>query len=291
MIVSIDRDTIYFLVTVFVLSIIVEYYIILCHLSGDYMYFQVLLLLLMYMPVLSTSIIAVLIRGENLSKYDIKIGDLKLSPIAYIYPLVSILIAAVIMSILGFHIDWELAYLKEKLAQYSLSLGLTPDDVVEMLIMNSIIAPFFNMIFAVGEEVGWRGYLLSKFMEKNSIETSLIFVGIIWALWHAPLIIFIGYNYPSLRIYGLFLFIPFCISHGIILAWLRIKSGGILLPALGHGAVNAFGWLGAYLYPNNDLLNLLVGIPGIIVSSILATIAYYDLKKVFSNNSNTLVLS
>jgi len=243
------------------------------------------------MPVLSTSIIAVLIRGENLSKYDIKIGDLKLSPIAYIYPLVSILIAAVIMNMLGFHIDWELAYLKEKLAQYSLSLGLTPDEVVEMLIMNSIIAPFFNMIFAVGEEVGWRGYLLSKFMEKNSIETSLIFVGIIWALWHAPLIIFIGYNYPSLRIYGLFLFIPFCISHGIILAWLRIKSGGILLPALGHGAVNAFGWLGAYLYPNNDLLNLLVGIPGIIVSSILATIAYYDLKKVFSNNSNTLVLS
>lgn len=290
--ISIDRDTIYFLVIVFALSIIVEYFIIMAHFSGNYAYFQILLLLLMYMPVLSVSIVAVLIRGENLDKYGIKIGNLRLSPVAYIYPLVSILLAALIMHTIGFKIDWELTYLKESISQYALSIGMTPNDVVEMLIMNTILAPFFNMIFAVGEEVGWRGYLLSKFMEKNSLEISLIIVGIIWALWHAPLIIFIGYNYPSLRIYGLFLFIPFCIAHGIILAWLRLRSGGIVLPALGHGAVNAFSWLGTYLYPNNDLLNLLVGIPGISIASLLALIAYYDLRKNYlkGNTDNPTIL-
>lgn len=279
-IISMDRDVIYFLVICFSLSYIVEFFIILKSIKGDVVGTYVLLLFLMYIPTLSTSIVAVLFRGDNLSKYGIDVGNLKYAPIAYLYPLAFILIGAVIMDFMGFQIDWGFEYLKSRLRGIAIEMGTTPEELANDLIMNSFVAPFFNMIFAVGEEVGWRGYLLDKLRHRNSLEKSLIATGFIWAIWHAPLIVFIGYNYPNLRALGILLFIPFCISQGIILAWLKYRSRGIVLPALGHGAINAFSLIGLYLYPYSDLLSLVVGLPGVIVSSMFAVLAYLNLKKI-----------
>ncbi len=280
-----DRDTNYYLILVFIVSYIVEYVIIIEYLSGNFAWTYILLLFLMYIPALCTSIIAVLLRGENLSKYGIDVGSLRLAPLAYIYPLAMILIAAMIMDLLGFPIDWGFAQLKRDLYSAALERNTTPDELAATLIFNSFIAPFFNMIFAVGEEVGWRGYLLDKLMERNSLEKSLLFVGFIWAIWHAPLIIFIGYDYKTLRIRGLLLFIPFCISQGTILAWFKYKSKGIILPALGHGAINAFSFIGNYLYPGDDVLSLVLGIPGVLISSVFGLLAYMNLRKeVFRKN-------
>src|SRR5699024_10007583 len=58
-----------------------------------------------------------------------------------------------------------------------------------------------NAIFAFGEEIGWRGFLLREFQVLGFWKASLI-IGLIWGLWHAPLI-FAGHNYPSTPIFGI----------------------------------------------------------------------------------------
>src|SRR5690625_5122017 len=51
-----------------------------------------------------------------------------------------------------------------------------------------------NAIFAFGEEIGWRGFLLREFQLLGFWKASLL-IGIIWGVWHEPLILFARHNY------------------------------------------------------------------------------------------------
>jgi len=41
----------------------------------------------------------------------------------------------------------------------------------------------------LGEEAGWRGYLLPKLLQKYSALTASIIIGLVWGIWHLPLYI------------------------------------------------------------------------------------------------------
>jgi len=41
----------------------------------------------------------------------------------------------------------------------------------------------------LGEEAGWRGYLLPKLLQKHSALTASLMIGVIWGIWHLPLYI------------------------------------------------------------------------------------------------------
>ena len=56
--------------------------------------------------------------------------------------------------------------------------------------------PIINAFFALGEEIGWRGYLYPAFREKFSSLYSHLLTGLIWSLWHLPLNLQ-GYNFGS----------------------------------------------------------------------------------------------
>lgn len=47
-------------------------------------------------------------------------------------------------------------------------------------------APFINMFFALGEEVGWRGALCPYLKEKLGVTKGRIVCGTIWGAWHWP---------------------------------------------------------------------------------------------------------
>lgn len=103
-------------------------------------------------------------------------------------------------------------------------------------------APLINTFAAVGEEAGWRGYMtpvLSKWLGKTP---ALILSGIIWGIWHSPLIILAGYEYgvgyAGAPILGVLLMCLFTTGVGIILSFFYEKTNSIWVPALIHGAIN-----------------------------------------------------
>ena len=68
---------------------------------------------------------------------------------------------------------------------------------------------------------------------------AILLSGVIWGLWHAPLIL-LGYNYPLAPGWlGLMAMCGMCILIGAVFSWLRIRSGTVWAPALAHGAFNA----------------------------------------------------
>lgn len=101
-----------------------------------------------------------------------------------------------------------------------------------------VIGAFVNTIPALGEEVGWRGWLVPRLMAWGAVPTIGV-SGILWGLWHAPLIL-LGYNYPTAPGWvGLLMMTGMCTVVGGILAWLRIRSESVWPAALAHGTLNA----------------------------------------------------
>ena len=103
-------------------------------------------------------------------------------------------------------------------------------------------APLVNTFAAVGEEAGWRGYMTPVLTEWLGRTPALIVSGVIWGIWHSPVIILAGYEYGTgyfgAPVLGVLLMCLFTTGVGIILSFFYKKTDSIWVPALIHGALN-----------------------------------------------------
>lgn len=109
------------------------------------------------------------------------------------------------------------------------------------LLLTLAFTPFLNLLLAAGEELGWRGWLLPRLREKYGLDRALLLSGLIWGLWHSPMIA-LGHNYgqgyPGYPWTGIGLFCLICLGLGVFLSWLRLKTDSFWPCALAHGFVN-----------------------------------------------------
>ena len=123
-------------------------------------------------------------------------------------------------------------------------LGVT---TTSYLIQNGLLAvtlaPLANMIPAVGEEAGWRGYMMPRLKERLGLLNGRLLGGVIWGVWHWPLMLLVGYeygtNYLGAPLLGLVVWCVVCFALNTLLDWLYEKTGCIWVPAIAHGALNA----------------------------------------------------
>ncbi len=115
--------------------------------------------------------------------------------------------------------------------------------IFSQLIAAAVLSPILNFITCFGEEWGWRGYLVPKLSEKFSFLPTILISGIIWGLWHAPLIAMghnYGTDYAGAPIGGIFSMCVFCVVMGTIFSYLSIRAKSCIPAVIGHGALNGF---------------------------------------------------
>ena len=95
-------------------------------------------------------------------------------------------------------------------------------------------------VFALGEEIGWRGFLTPFLARRFDYPANALISGLIWALWHYPLIIFADYNSGASTGYVLFWFTIMIVAFSFIITWLRLISGTLWTAVLFHGSHNFF---------------------------------------------------
>jgi len=86
---------------------------------------------------------------------------------------------------------------------------------------------------AMGEELGWRRYALNMLKTKYSQVTSGIIVGIVWGLWHLPLMLFSGYSGGDLIIY-MITFMVAIISFSIVMTFFYERTKNLLIAMWMH---------------------------------------------------------
>ena len=103
-----------------------------------------------------------------------------------------------------------------------------------------LTAPATGLAMAVhgfGEELGWRGYLTPKLEELMPTPLAIVVTGIIWALWHGPLLAYgydFGRDYDFFPYGGFIAMIVMCIALSAFLTWLTKRTDSVYPAALCH---------------------------------------------------------
>lgn len=106
-------------------------------------------------------------------------------------------------------------------------------------LIGSVAAVLFSCIWVVGEEIGWRGFLVPELIKVASFTRTALISGVIWTAWHSPLIIWSHYNSGAPVWYSLACFATLTIAASFVFVWLTIKSGSFWPAVLLHASNNA----------------------------------------------------
>jgi uncharacterized protein len=122
-----------------------------------------------------------------------------------------------------------------------MGLGLSPaaSTVVYVLLMGSF-GLVGSLARALGEEIGWRGFLVPELAKTTGFASTALISGIVWACWHYPILIWGDYNAGTPSWYGLSCFTVMVVAIAVVLAWLRLKSGSLWTGAILHASHNLY---------------------------------------------------
>lgn len=97
-----------------------------------------------------------------------------------------------------------------------------------------------SLVSALGEEIGWRGFLLPRLTTRFGFTLGCLVSGLIWALWHYPAIIGGGYDVGTNKIYEMVCFTAMIVASSFMFGWLRLKSQSLWPCAILHASHNQF---------------------------------------------------
>ena len=111
------------------------------------------------------------------------------------------------------------------------------------LIQGLTVGGLVTMLFALGEEIGWRGFLDREASCRGwGFWKGSLAIGALWGLWHWPVIIQ-GHNYPDHPVLGVLLMVLFCMGLAPLFTFVTRMGGSVFAAALAHGTLNATAML------------------------------------------------
>jgi uncharacterized protein len=104
--------------------------------------------------------------------------------------------------------------------------------------VSTFLLVFPNSLFAAGEELGWRGYMLTRLIDAG-VPRPILASGLIWGLWHIPLVLAGLYAAGSSPVLSAVLLMVTATSFSYVLARMRLETGSIWPAIILHGAWNS----------------------------------------------------
>ncbi|MBL8967850.1 MAG: CPBP family intramembrane metalloprotease [Spirochaetaceae bacterium] len=258
--------------------------------AGDKL-FPFLGVAMMFMPLLAAVISVALSRGavplREALALRFRVGPANFLLSWLLFPAAVLLALGIGLALPGISYDPAMEDLVARLSK-----GLPPDQVaaVRASVSAAPIPPVFiaffqgllaglsiNALAAFGEEAGWRG-LLFRELKGSSFFGGSLFAGLVWGLWHAPLILQ-GHNYPEHPVAGVFMMIAWCALLSPIFYYIRARTGSVAAAAVAHGTLNGVG--GVAMMPLRGGSDLTVGFTGLagFIAIALLLLALYVLDR------------
>ncbi|MCU4752543.1 CPBP family intramembrane metalloprotease [Halobacteria archaeon AArc-curdl1] len=144
----------------------------------------------------------------------------------------------------------------------------------------------YSSVLAGGlEEIGWRGFALPRLQTSFDALTASVAIGVVWAVWHAPLFVIPGVWHTDLPV------LPFFvqgIALAVVFTWLYNSTrGSLLLVVLLHGSVNA--WLSTVWLLREDIDPVTLWVMALLVCLIaFGVVAVYGTEHL-SHNERQMV--
>lgn len=193
---------------------------------------------LMLSPAIA-SLITLKIRMRPISSLPWRLTELKYLRGSYIIPIIYVSIAYILIWFFGFG---NLINTKS-IIEWSNELGINSANqtlvMVVMIFLLLTVGVIKNLGSILGEEIGWRGFLIFELRKVMSFKALSLVSGIIWAIWHFPLINLIYGSSENLLLH-MAAFTIMIIGISIILAYYTFKSNSLWPAVLYHSVHNIY---------------------------------------------------
>lgn len=193
---------------------------------------------LMWCPAIA-AIITLKLKRRPISSIHWKWADWKYIRMSYFIPAIYVLITYILIWIFG------LGGLsnEESIMEWATELGLVgigtlkpTFSVITGAILLGTVGVIRAMATVLGEEIGWRGFLIYESRKVLSFTGVSLFVGFIWAFWHWPILLYYSSNI-TLEFITFFVFV---ISMSFIMTYIAFKSKSLWPGVIFHSVSNVF---------------------------------------------------
>jgi len=179
------------------------------------------------------------IFGENIRDLPWRWGGNRYAWLAYLIPIAYALPVYVIVWLTGLGaFNWE------TLSKISSDFGWQNLPSGSVLFLFVLFTATLGMVAktsrALGEEIGWRGFLVPELSKVVGFPGIGLISGLMWAAYHYPALLFADYNAGAPAWYSLTCFTIMVVGGSFVMAWLTLRSGSLWPAAILHGSHNLF---------------------------------------------------
>jgi len=105
-----------------------------------------------------------------------------------------------------------------------------------------IIGIGFGLFAGYLEEIGWTGFALPRLLSKCNLLAASFILGLIWGLWHAPVVDFLGAAYPHGSDWPVYFlaFVAVVAAMRVLIGWVYSHTHSILLAQIMHASSTGF---------------------------------------------------
>ena len=194
---------------------------------------------LMWCPGISALITSRLMK-RKISLLGWQWGNTRYQVWSFLVPILYAIAAYLVIWIIG----WGGFYNADFVTQVSAAFGFgsLPQwlTIILFFILTGIYGLPASVASAMGEEIGWRGFLVPELSKTMNYTKTSLLVGCIWALWHFPILIFADYNSGTPTWFALSCFTVMVISISFVFTWFRLKSNSLWTGVLLHASHNLY---------------------------------------------------
>ena len=183
----------------------------------------------------------------------------------------------------GFYDGSFIAELQSEMAE-TLGFDVTSPyfAMLILLLVSGTVGLLIPGIFAFGEELGWRGFLVPELYKHASFTKTALISGLIFSAYHYPLVI--GLEADELGVNTVYLLITATVGGiglSTIMAWLRLKSGSVWTAVFFHAALNSYnqGFFESLTETTSNLTSYISGEFGLMMSLVAAFAGYLFWRK------------
>jgi CAAX protease family protein len=220
---------------------------------------------LMWTPA-AASVVARLVLREGFGDVSFRVGGRrgwKAIGLALIFPIV--------LGIIAYGIAWMTGLVQFAPRPISLAARYVPEgtSAAVVFLINVAVAATIVTIYsartAAGEEIGWRGYMLTRLVDAG-VPKPILTSGVIWGVWHVPLILGGVYLVGPPPLLAALLWMVTATAFSFVFARVRLETGSVWPAITLHSAWNAIIQAGFDPASHGANAELWIGESGILVA-------------------------
>jgi membrane protease YdiL (CAAX protease family) len=188
--------------------------------------------LLMWIPAIA-SLLARLLLREGFADVSFRLGargSFRWYGVALLFPIP--------VGLLSYGLAWRGGLVPFVLPDQVGGGPATAGKFLLVLLVVATVGTVLSCLSALGEEIGWRGYMLSRLVEAD-LPQPVLLGGLAWAAWHLPLILSGQYAQAGNRLASASLFVLVVVVVSYLFARVRLETGSVWPAVLLHASWNA----------------------------------------------------